>query len=77
MDFGQRLKIMRLACGLTQGDVAAILGDGTDRMILSRIESGRLLPSEDLERKLRVALAWGAEQDAALDVLAAEPEVTA
>lgn len=68
MDFGQRLKIMRLARNLTQGDVAGVLGE-SDRMIISRVESGRLLPSECLERKLRIALAWGAEQDAALDVI--------
>jgi transcriptional regulator with XRE-family HTH domain len=68
MDFGQRLRIMRLARGLTQGDVVGIMGEG-DRMILSRIESGRLLPSSDLERLLRIALAWGPEQDEGLAMI--------
>lgn len=67
MDYGTRLKILRVIRGVHQEDVEKAAG--LPRTRLSYIESGLMLPSPRMDLAVRQALGWTAEVDAALDAL--------
>ena len=54
LDFGERLRILREECGLTQ-DVLA-LATGIERSTLAHYESGRVIPSIGRMRRIATAL---------------------
>jgi len=72
MTFGRQLKTLRAARGLTQKGLAELAS--TSHVFISLIERGRLLPSPDLERRLREALRWGIYEDRAFEILECEAE---
>lgn len=71
MDFGRNLKTMRFARKLTQAQLAdkAV----TSQVFISAMETGKMLPSPDLEARLRKALDWGTLEDKAFAILSKEP----
>ncbi len=69
MNYATKVKVLRTVRGLSQADLADVTGIAN--FDLSKIETGKMLPSEDGERRIRVALGWTAAVDAALDALAA------
>ena len=74
MDFKQRLKTMRAMRNLNQTDLARLAG--TSRQFISHIEVGTMLPSPDLEKRLREALGWTLLEDEAFEILGREAEPT-
>jgi transcriptional regulator with XRE-family HTH domain len=69
MDYAMRMRLLRVARGWTQGDLADV--SGLPNFDLSKVETGKMLPSPEWDRLIRVALGWTPEVDAALDALAA------
>ena len=67
MDFGSRLRTMRAARNLNQTELADKAM--TTQFFVSVIEVGKMLPTPDLEARLRKALDWDAEIDRALALL--------
>jgi len=67
MDFGSRLRTMRAARKLNQTELADRAM--TTQFFISAIEVGKMLPTPDLEARLRKALDWDAEIDRALALL--------
>ena len=72
MDFAQHLKTMRTVRKLTQEQLADKAM--TSQAFLSHIESGKLRPTPDLEKRLRKALDWGELEDRAFALLGREEE---
>jgi len=70
MSFGEDLKTMRTIRKLTQEQLADKAM--TSQAFISHIESGKLLPSPDLEKRLRKALQWGEMEDEAFAILSKE-----
>jgi len=68
MDYGTRLKVMRLARGMKQQDLEVQLG--LSYAALSPIEQNRTLPAPELEQAIRLALNWTEVEDQALELLA-------
>lgn len=68
MEYADRLRMMRARMNMSQRE----LSDETqvERSILSRLETGDILPSPDMDRRIRAALGWTPQVDAALDALA-------
>ena len=75
MQFGQLVRTMRTARGMSQQDLAQVVR--VDNSILSRIETGLVIPTEPLAAAIRAALAWGPAEDQALAILAGESETVA
>ena len=71
MDFAHNLKTMRIMRELTQAELANKAM--TSQAFISHIESGKLLPSPDLETRLRKALGWSDLEDEAFAILSKEP----
>lgn len=67
MDFATRMRLIRMAHGLTQQELALKCGIPTN--YLSQIESGKLTPGGNWLAKIQNALHWNATADAALDTL--------
>lgn len=72
MTFGKRLKTLRAARGLSQKELAALTG--IPNVLISRIETEKLLPGPEWEQKLREALGWDDLVEKAFDILEREPE---
>jgi len=70
MDFGSRLRTMRAVRNLTQIELADVAM--TTQFFISAIESGKMLPSPDLEVRLRKALNWTELEDEAFAILGRE-----
>lgn len=71
-EFGRNLRIMRVVHrNLTQAELAELAM--TSRVFISHIEVGKMLPSPDLEKRLREALDWGDLEDEAFAILGREP----
>jgi len=68
MDYGKRLKVMRLVRDITGRDLEDQLG--LPYAELSPIEQNRVLPTPELEQAIREALRWTEAEDRALDMLA-------
>ena len=72
MDFAHKLRTMRAARNLTQvrlGELAM-----TSQWLISYIEVGQMLPSPDLEKRLRKALDWTELEDRVFEILGREKE---
>ena len=72
MDFATQLRVMRAARGLSQRELA-IAADIPEYSI-TWIESGRMLPTQEYEARIRAALNWPADADEAFAILAGEKE---
>jgi len=68
MNYACKVKVLRTMRGWSQGDLARACGIGN--FDLSKIETGKMLPSEAWDRRIRAALGWTPAVDAALDALA-------
>lgn len=64
MTFGERLARIRGLRGLTQAQLAALVG--MNRVTISNLERGKSRPKWLTETRLRAALGWTAEIDAML-----------
>ncbi len=71
MKFGEALRTLRGTRNLTQAQLAAKAL--TSRVFISYLETGLLLPTPDLEKRLRDALNWTELEDQAFKILAKEP----
>jgi len=71
MDFAHNLKTMRTIRKLTQAELAEAAM--TAQAFISHMETGKMLPSPDLEARLRKALDWGDLEDEAFAILSKEP----
>jgi transcriptional regulator with XRE-family HTH domain len=68
MEFSTRVRVMRTARGMSQLDLAdAVKVSNRD---LSYIETGKMLPTPEIEAAIRQVLRWGPREDEALNVLA-------
>ena len=70
MSFGDDLRTLRATRNLTQAELAEKAL--TSRVFISYLETGKMLPSPDLEARLRKALAWGDDEDKAFELLQKE-----
>jgi transcriptional regulator with XRE-family HTH domain len=71
MNFAERLRTMRTARGLTQEQLAEIAM--TSATFISHIETGKMLPTEELKERLKRALDWTELEDEAFKILGREP----
>ena len=71
MDFGRKLRTIRAARNLTQIELADRAM--TTQFFISAIEQGKMLPSPDLEMRLRNATGWTELEDEAFAILGREP----
>jgi len=71
MDFAQNLKTMRAVRGLSQTELAEMAM--TSRVFISHLETGKMLPSSDLKKRLREALNWTELEDEAFAILGRGP----
>ena len=69
MDYAQKVRVLRAVRGLSQIDLGEITGMAN--FDLSKIETGKMLPSESGDRAIRLGLGWTPAVDAALDALEA------
>jgi transcriptional regulator with XRE-family HTH domain len=69
MEFRSRMRLIRVARGMSQRDLQELAS--IDTRYLSEIESGKILPNPEWEQRIREALGWTPDVDAALDALAA------
>lgn len=67
MDFATRMRLIRMAHGWTQQELAVRCGIPTS--YLSNIESGKTEPQADWLERIKSALHWTDTADAALDTL--------
>lgn len=72
MNFAERLRTMRAARDLTQEALAEAAM--TSATFISHLETGKMLPTPELERRLREALRWGEDEDKAFVILEREAE---
>ena len=71
MNFGSRLRTMRATRKLNQTELADRAM--TTQVFISAIEVGKVLPTPELEQRLRKALGWGELEDRAFEILGREP----
>lgn len=71
MNFAEALRTLRLTRNLTQAELAEKAL--TSRVFISYLETGLLLPTPDLEKRLRKALNWTELEDEAFKILGKEP----
>ena len=72
MDFAQNLKTMRTVRKLTQEQLADKAM--TSPAFISHLETGKMLPTPDLEKRLKEALGWGELEEKAFEILGREAE---
>jgi len=68
MDYGTKLRVMRAVRGISQIDLGYI--SGVANVTISQIETGKFLPTPELDRAIRAGLGWTEHEDAALEMLA-------
>jgi len=68
LTYATKVKVLRSVQGWSQGDLARACGIAN--FDLSKIETGKMLPSEAWDQRIRSALGWTPAVDAALDALA-------
>jgi DNA-binding XRE family transcriptional regulator len=68
MHFGTRMRVLRAVLGLSQKNLAEVVDIPNTN--LSDIETGRVMPAEAWDQRIRAALGWTPAVDAALDALA-------
>ncbi len=67
MDYGTRIRVMRAARNMSQLDLAEAAG--IVNRDLSYIETGRMLPSPEMETAIKSALRWPANAEVAFAIL--------
>lgn len=67
MDFGTKVRVMRAVRQMTQGDLAR--ASAIANFDLSRVETGKMLPSPQMERRIRLALRWPERAEEAFAIL--------
>ncbi len=67
MPFGQRLRIMRAFRKVPQQELER--RTGIDQKVISQLECGHVLPTDDLRQRIRDALNWDESVAQALDIL--------
>ena len=67
MDFGRKVRVMRVVRGLTQIELARKAE--ISKPYLAIIETGQVTPTEEFAGKLRSALGWTPEMEGAFAVL--------
>lgn len=72
--YGSQLKALRQARGLTQEQLAE--KTGILNTYLSLIETGKVIPSDDWDVKIREALNWTTETNELLAVLLHNPSMS-
>ena len=72
MDFARRLRTIRAARGFTQIELADVAM--TTQFFISAIEQGKMLPTPDLEKRLKKALGWTELEEKAFEILGREAE---
>lgn len=68
MDFAIQMRVMRVARGLSQKELANLCGIPYGS--ISDIESGKTLPNTGWREKIEAALAWPENADVAFAILA-------
>lgn len=66
--FGVQVKTLRAVRGMSQAELAAQIG--VAQALLSHIETGRVMPTPELEQRIREALDWPREADRAFAIFA-------
>lgn len=56
MEYATKLRVMRTIRGLQQREVEELAG--LPQTLITAIETGKVLPSDDYDRRLREAVAW-------------------
>ncbi len=69
MDFGNRLRLMRAYRKVTQTELEQ--RTGIDQTVLSRLESGEVLPNPATRKRICDALGWDEQTDKALAMIGA------
>jgi DNA-binding XRE family transcriptional regulator len=67
MDFASKMRMMRAARGMTQRELAERAD--VSEYTIPWIENGRLLPSPEIEARIKAALDWPANADEAFAIL--------
>jgi len=75
MRFGSQVRVMRAVRGMSQQELAA--GSGVPSYTLSLIETGRTLPTPEMESAIKAALRWPADAETAFAILEREAEEAA
>jgi len=71
MDYGTKVRVMRAARGISQIELGS--KSGVANFMLSMIETGKFLPTPEMDGAIRDALCWTERDEAALEMLA-EPQ---
>lgn len=74
MNIGTQIRVMRAARGMSQRELSQ--ATGINNRDISYIETGRMLPTPELESAIKRALRWPAEAEVAFAILEGE-EATA
>jgi len=72
-EIGKRIKVLRIARGIRQLDLAR--QSGVQRTYIALIETGELLPTHEQLARIKAALDWPADADKAFAILAPEAGV--
>jgi transcriptional regulator with XRE-family HTH domain len=70
MDYGTKLRVMRAVRGMSQLELG--YKSGVANVTLSQIETGKFLPTPELDRAIRDGLCWTEREDTALEMLNGE-----
>ena len=70
MDYGRQITVMRAVRGLSQKELARLTG--IPNYLISRMETGLVLPTQDWREKLETVLRWPANADQAFAILEGE-----
>jgi transcriptional regulator with XRE-family HTH domain len=70
MGIGTQIRVMRAARGMSQQDLAA--ASGVPSYTLSLVETGKTLPTPEMEAVIKRALRWPARAEEAFAILEGE-----
>ena len=74
MDFGKQVRTLRTVRGLSQEELAKLVG--ISRVYITGIENGTMTPNESIADRIRTALDWPANTDEAFAILAGKTEAS-
>jgi len=70
MDIGRQITVMRAVRGMSQKEMARVTG--IPNYLISRMETGLVLPAPETDSRIREALRWPAQADEAFAILEGE-----
>jgi len=70
MDYGRQLTVMRAVRGMSQLELARVTG--IPNYLISRMETGVVLPAPETDSRIHQALRWPARAEAAFVILEGE-----